>query len=292
MRLVFVHGRGQGGRTADELLQTWTTALNEGLTAIGRPGLGPQTEVRLPFYGRHLDELSRRRPEPGTVGLRGSAPGTVDELEGRLVLEIADRAGISEKEIAAEAGQDVVSRDPQNWAWVQAAARVLSRQLPWLGRRLLPVLTEDVNAYLTRVHVTRVVDDLVAEAVGDGPAVVVAHSLGTVVAYRVLSRVIPSVPVPLLVTLGSPLGIDVVKTHLPTPLGRPPGVEHWLNAADQRDYVALYSRLDRDTFPAEIENLSDVHNPRDDPHGITGYLRDEVVAGRIERALNQPAATS
>ena len=104
-------------------------------------------------------------------------------------------------------------------------------------------------------------------------------------AYRLLRDVVRDVEVPLFVTVGSPLGIDVVKRHLPRPLGMPARVRHWLNAADERDYVALYARLDRDTFPADIENISDVHNPLEDPHGIAGYLTDRVVLTRISHAV-------
>ncbi len=59
----------------------------------------------------------------------------------------------------------------------------------------------------------------------------------------------------------------------------------WLNAADVRDPVALYSRLEGDVFPGDIENLNDIANPPDNPHGVEGYLRDHRLARRIAAAL-------
>jgi len=285
VRLLLVHGRGQGQRTAEELLDTWRTALSDGLRRHDLPPLDPAVEVRLPFYGRRLDELTAARGRSGVVA-RGGEPGTADPFQGQLVLELAARAGVTDDEIAAEAIGDARERGPQNWEWVHSAAKLLSRKVPWLGRSLLPTLTRDVHAYLRRPSVTKAVDDLVVSDMGPGPTVVVGHSLGSIVAYRVLQNAAPAIEVPLLATVGSPLGIDIVKAYLPHPLGMPPKVGHWLNAADERDYVALYSRLDRDTFPADIENISDVHNPRDNPHGIAGYLSDRSVLTRISRAIS------
>lgn len=240
--------------------------------------------MRLPFYGKRLDDLTMRGPEPGGVVARGP-DGSVDPFQGEFVLELADRAGITESEITEEAHEEVVARKPENWQWVQAAGRVVSKRLPWLGERVLRQLTQDVHAYLTRLDVTEAVNEIVGAALDGTPAVVVGHSLGSIVAYCVLTARRDTVKVPLLVTLGSPLGINVVKRHLPRPLGRPLGVAHWLNAADVRDPIALYSRLDRDVFPAEIENLSDLHNLKDNPHGIGDYLADPIVARRIREAL-------
>jgi pimeloyl-ACP methyl ester carboxylesterase len=168
----------------------------------------------------------------------------------------------------------------------QAAARALTKRAPAFADWVMGRLTPDVDAYLTLLHVRQAVNSAVA-AYLDQPAVVVGHSLGSIVAYWVLTEGGVETSVPLLVTLGSPLGIETVKKRLPRPLGKPAGVKHWFNAADMRDDVALLSRLDRDTFPAEIENLSDVHNPKHDAHGISGYLADGVVAQRISEALRR-----
>ncbi|MFU8873213.1 hypothetical protein [Micromonospora sp. SL4-19] len=289
MRLVFVHGRSQGRKDPTELLLSWQNALTRGLELAGCPALDTSVEVRMPFYGRRLDELTEAGPAPGDVVRRG--PGnTVDPVEGEFVLDIAHRAGITDEEISAEAGEAVVARGPQNWPFVLAAGRLVSRRIPWLGRELLPLLTTDVAAYLTRPHVTKEINGLVKADIGEGPVVMVGHSLGSVVAYWVLRTELPAVDVRLFLTVGSPLGIDVVKRYLPVPLGMPGGVRKWLNAADRRDPVALFSRLDRDVFPADIENVDDIHNPEDNPHGIVGYLSDRIVCTRLSEALSVSAA--
>jgi hypothetical protein len=119
-------------------------------------------------------------------------------------------------------------------------------------------------------------------AAAGSPTVVVAPSLG------------PSWPtifceegqaqgwnVPLLVTVGSPLAIMVIKRAL-APMKHPGCIGHWFNAMDECDVVALYP-LDSRHFPIhpDIENKTDVENHTENRHGIAGYLDDVVVARRI-----------
>jgi hypothetical protein len=291
MRLVLVHGRGQGEKSAEQLRTQWLDALAKGLRDARTPGLPTDLDVRVPFYGALLDRLTFGDSVEGVVS-RGAVPGSADPIEGVLVLKLAKAAGVTDEEIAAEAHTrpTAVQRGPENWEWVQAAAVVLERKVPWFGERLLRALTRDVHAYLSRVDVTTQVNAILAAELDEGPAVVVGHSLGSIVAYWVLTeqgRQGPHVKVPLFVTVGSPLGIDVIQQYLPNPRGMPGGVAAWLNAADERDPVALVSRLDRDTFAPDtgIENVTDLHNPRENPHGIVGYLSDNIVARRIGSAL-------
>ncbi|MET7378738.1 serine peptidase [Streptomyces sp. NPDC005526] len=91
-------------------------------------------------------------------------------------------------------------------------------------------------------HVARTISE-------ERPRVVVAHSLGSVVAYEALWT-IPDVPIDLLLTLGSPLGMPrVVFDRLtPSPASRgqrPPGVRRWVNIVDPGDVVAIPRPLGR-----------------------------------------------
>lgn len=74
------------------------------------------------------------------------------------------------------------------------------------------------------------------------PNVVVAHSLGSVVAYETLWNY-PHPPVDLLITLGSPLAMpNVVYDRLQRhdgPHRRPHGVARWINIADPGDFIAI-----------------------------------------------------
>ena len=111
------------------------------------------------------------------------------------------------------------------------------------------------------------------------------HSLGSVVAYDVL-RIDPrSLQVPLYVTVGSPLGVRAIRDQF-KPLRSPSAVQAWYNAFDERDVVALYA-LDATNFPVlpAIVNYGWVVNSTSNRHGVSGYLDDANVAGRILDAL-------
>lgn len=80
------------------------------------------------------------------------------------------------------------------------------------------------------------------------PRIVIAHSLGSVVAYETLWAY-PLLTVELLITIGSPLGMPNVVFHNldPAPASgrgmKPPGVSRWINIADPADLVALPRHL-------------------------------------------------
>ncbi len=151
--------------------------------------------------------------------------------------------------------------------------------------------TADVYQYLRNPGVRDVIEDGVRGAMDpDTETVVVAHSLGTVVAYNLLRREGEhnSWKVPLFLTLGAPLGVTAIRKAL-QPISHPACVGAWFNAMDPQDIVSLYS-LEPPQFGVDpaIENKTDIDNHTDNQHGIAGYLDDAVVARRIHEALTAP----
>lgn len=285
MRLSFVHGMRQEAKDPAALRSVWETALIKAWGSASLPEQGYALEM--PFYGDVLHELTEqvRGQAPAVIARGAGGPGEFTPLEEALIRQMGADAGISDADVRTELGQEIVARGPANWEWVQGLARLLQRRVPGLGDFGLRFVRQ-VDAYLTRPHIREAVDELVAPCLAGEPTVVVAHSLGTIVAYRLLQKAGATARVPLFVTLGSPLGIDAIKQHIrPPKLGRPSGVAHWLNGTDERDYVALISRLDKNTFATGIENLSDISNRRDDAHFIGDYLSDKRIADRIHKAL-------
>jgi hypothetical protein len=280
--LVFVHGMRQEHREPKELEGEWQVALeaNWRRQGITRPAF----DLRMPYYGKILDLHTRGKTDGAPrVIARGDAP--MPRLASELLEQIGDKAGLTSAEIAAETGQSVVDRGLANQQWAQGIARLLGRKLPWLGHIALP-LVEQIDAYLTNMHARKAVDDEVGPELKGSPRVIVSHSLGTIVSYRLLTEFGVECQVPLFVTVGSPLGIDLVREYLKPPrVNVPPGVRKWVNGADKRDYVALYSALNKDSFCDGIENFTDIQNRQEDPHSILDYLTDPRIGERIARAL-------
>ena len=169
---------------------------------------------------------------------------------------------------------------------MQATLRAIDKYGGGAGQKTLETFTRDVFLYTTRAGVRDEIDAIVAAKLTEQPTVVVGHSLGTVVAYSVLRRDTRALKVPIYVTVGCPLAVRSIRDQF-RPLRTPKLIAAWYNAFDTRDTVALYP-LDRTNFnvdPGVIENKTDVRNPTENRHGISGYLGDKDVARRIHDAL-------
>jgi hypothetical protein len=295
--LVFVHGRSQEQKDASALKKEWIDALGVGLAKHQLTLAIPDTQIRFPFYGDTLFDLTHGKSadEAAKVIVRGDE---TDAEEKKFVLELLEEIrkenGITEEQLAEVAGQEVLERGPLNWPWVRATLQALDRFVPQSSSPTVALFTHDVYVYLTNSLVRQVIEDGIRQALAPGvETVVVAHSLGTVITYNLLRREghQQNWKVPLLVTVGAPLAVTAIRRTLKSfaPTRTPECVTAWLNAMDSRDVVALYP-LDPENFPIDppdpaIENKTDVQNKTDNRHGIVGYLDDDVVASRIHSAL-------
>lgn len=121
---------------------------------------------------------------------------------------------------------------------------------------------------------------------GGRPIMLIAHSMGSIIAYDVLAvagRTLPGLRISHLVTVGSPLGLSPVKEILAAPLRVPECVARWSNLADPRDHVARWdTRLSSDfrenSAGAAISDHLVINgyvgpSGKPNPHKIYGYLR-------------------
>lgn len=296
--LVLVHGRAQEQKDSIALKAEWLDALGEGLAMSGLTLPIPEPSVRFPFYGDTLYDMvdGLSADAAAEVVVRGVAQNA-DQKQFTLAVmrEIQAKAGISDEQVAAAIGEDVVQhRAPQNWEWVQGILRAVDRYVPHGSGTSIALFTSDVYQYLKNPGIRQHIEDGISKALTPGvETIVVSHSLGTVVAYNLLQREGKSRGwrVPLFVTLGSPLGIGEIRKSLRgmATTRCPECAGGWFNAMDERDVVALYP-LTPDHFPLApdrpaIVNKTDVRNRTKNRHGIGGYLDDQEVARRIHDAL-------
>jgi V8-like Glu-specific endopeptidase len=293
--LVFLHGRGQEGHDPAGMRRSWTAALNQGLTLAGINTIDP-ADAWFPFYGDRFVEAVRvtestfvsieaMSAEPA-ITLAPAAPSTRLLYE-TLVAEAAARAGMPDNEtLAAEGifsrlGGLVVSK--------------VQRQLSWLAARsgldslFIAQVLRDVAAYLDNDRVRGAVLDAVRETLPpSGRMVIVSHSLGTVVAMDLIHELNSAVDVALLVTAGSPLGLDAVYNRLLVRgPNRPERIGHWLNSWCPADGVAIGCPL-RDDWRGQLDEIA-VDNPKERAHSITEYLTDHTTARTIADGLKLPS---
>ncbi len=291
-QLVFVHGRSQEHKDAVELKAEWISTWAEGLQKNGLQIPIAEADIRFPYYGDTLFDLAEGAATDGAaeVIIRGAFD---DDDEKAFMLsviqEVRRKAEITDGQLAAVAGDEVVERGILNHEWVLGILRVLDSHLPGGSAASIALATHDVYQYLRNPGIRDVIETGVRTAMMPGvPTVVVGHSLGTVVAYNLLRRdgAASGWKVPLFVTVGSPLAVTAIRLAL-RPIAFPSCAGDWYNALDPRDVVALYP-LDAAHFAVNpaIENKIDVYNQSENRHGIAGYLSDKDVARRIYDALN------
>jgi pimeloyl-ACP methyl ester carboxylesterase len=173
----------------------------------------------------------------------------------------------------------------------------------WITRALTRALLRDVHDFLFVDERRRYMEERLQERldVGGGPFIVIAHSQGSMIAYDVLARAKRKYDVPLLITIGSPLGLGEVKSRMKDitsqkTLGVPTGVGTWINVADRGDPVAIDADLTDDFAPKGTVRDETVVNPDSPthPHSGSGYLQTTpvrtAVLATIERALFQRVA--
>lgn len=112
------------------------------------------------------------------------------------------------------------------------------------------------------------------------PDVIIAHSLGSVVAYEALYAHAHR-NVELLITAGSPLAMpDIVFDRLRDPASRPPGVHRWINIADPGDIIAVPRNGISRAFTDVAADITDsIHCF--DFHRATHYLQSGAITGAL-----------
>lgn len=288
--LVLVHGRAQQDKGAVALKAEWVESLRRGLALTGLELPVAESVIRFPYFGDALRDMTESRSHIAEIVVRGEGLGAEEAAFLQSVIEeVRLAAGVTDAQVAAETEEpDVVERGPLNWLWVRAVLRALDKHVPGTSGPSIALFTRDVHRYLRNVGIRDRIEAGVRAALRPGvPAVVVGHSLGSVVTYNLLRREgeREGWMVPLFVTVGSPLAVGAIRRSL-APLRHPACAMHWFNAMDPRDLIALHP-LDEAHFPVDpqVENKTDIYNATGNRHGITGYLSDPEVVRRIHAGL-------
>ena len=288
-RLVLVHGIKQEGRSSAGIQTEWLEAL---LDTIGDKTALHNIETTAPFYGDILFEQTKKYvPGQGRSASAEGLAGKGVEFYGPLLKEIAER----EAELNPALSQEVTDASASSGKRGEGIhkksiiklVKIIEKISPLHGSWALKGLPQ-AYTYLNSRVAQREVDNCVRPHFETNqPVIVVAHSLGTIVTFKLLRELGSKVNVPLLITLGSPLGLKVVRKALGSSYSKPAGVGQWVNGFDPSDFVALARKLSSDLYDTKINEISDIKNGDEDPHAIgnNGYLTDKRVADKISSAI-------
>jgi hypothetical protein len=183
-----------------------------------------------------------------------------------------------------------------NAATTLVSAQPLRKLGRWTSGRAMIYDLSQVARYLSRTEMTsggisldeRIRGRVLSE-LGSGPVLVIAHSLGSVVAFETLHEFIGLVP--MWITIGSPLGMRtaVLPRLVPRPPVTPDCVREWRNFWDGDDVISVRGTLEDDFGP----NSSGVRARSEQlrsralwAHDATRYLRTEEVAAAAVTVLS------
>ncbi len=291
VKLVFLHGRSQEDKDPLVLRQRWVAALEQGVEKAGLDLPIDERDIIFPYYGDALRDITSE--EPKSLATVRIPLREHEDFACSVLQECLDDIGITREVIAAETTP--TDTFPNRFStqlsheWVHRGLSLLDRYVPRASARSIEATAADVTEYLHNVEVQGYIENGVAQAFehcAGEPTVVVGHSMGSIIAYRALSEGgVVDCPVKELITIGSPLGMRVIREAV-APIEHPPNVGSWLNAYDERDIIAL-NPLNDTYFPVEpkIKNYGGVENDSDNHHKVRGYLSDRVVATSIVKAL-------
>lgn len=301
-RLIFIHGIKQDPDGKDQLTARWRNLLAANATM---PGLFEATDSAMVFYA---DILGAAAIAAGIVGMGPVAEAaTSDAAEADFIAaglrEMARSAGATDQEISMAADSQagttaMIAQGSAVGRRLVGALAAIEARVPAAGLLGVRVLKE-AYLYLTQPALRDAIDqrarDVIAPALAAGDRIVVlSHSLGTVIGFRVLRELAAAPlpagaagtpPVPLLVTMGSPLSIAAVRKHVGLPTVRPAIVGRWANFYDKSDLVSLGKGLPAEVFGAGISNDGDVDNDTFNAHGIEGYLIHDHIIAALEQEL-------
>ncbi|MFR9751326.1 hypothetical protein ACL02S_09845 [Nocardia sp. 004] len=301
--IVLVHGIAQQQGSADTLEARWLPALAGGVRNHGaeeladrlwRDGAPGSLSTRMAFYGNQF--LAEGAQGAGTE-LDDTQLDLMEQLAAEWLTTAATHA--SDKRDRATAFRlgtppppDAVAQGVT--ATLRPAINALMR-LRWfapfgfgLAQKFVVSALSQVVGYLTDEKIREYAQQRVLEQIGPDTRLVIAHSLGSVVAYEALHHT--DHPVTLL-TMGSPLGLrTVIYDRLrPQPTIVPKSVTDWRNLVDEDDIVAAHLELAELFSPCPGSTVVPITEQYLDngssPHDSTNYLTKATTGGIVAKAL-------
>jgi len=268
--IVLVHGIDQQQKPADVRESEWLPALAGGVRLAGFPAIadrlwrgssGPGAiEARMAYYGQLFLRRDVQGDDLGELSAdeQAFAQQLAEEWLTRAAMQASrpDDKQTASRELAYV--RDQVGDEEQGIGAVLRSAINGVARVKWFAPYGMAFAERFVNRALAQV--TRYFSDegvrsaalhAVKELIDPDTKVVVGHSLGSVIAYEAMHQI--GHPLPLLITIGSPLGLEtmIYPKLRPQPPCFPPVVQRWVNVADRDDFIAAAPDL-RPMFSAGI----------------------------------------
>lgn len=300
--ITFIHGIGNKP-PAPDLLRSWLAAL----AADGGPDLSSSGITTTIVYWADV-LYAKPVPQPELEQLVALSP-ELSDLTGDLQVPVARTPEEAEflTMLAAKLGGAMVTAEAGLAA--EAGESLTEVPLPWpIKKKLLEIFLRDAHHYLfdvqhqprpgvsyqVRQEIRRRFVSAVQAVPGGECHLVIAHSLGSVIAYDCMKNVPECGAVDAFVTIGSPLGLSEVQDRLGPGYSRSDGFPAdrlsgpWTNLADRLDPVSgLDCAVGGDYRRSGVEVVKDVIvvNHGSWRHAALQYLQRQEVREAVRTGL-------
>lgn len=260
--IILVHGIDQQQKSADMLESQWVPCLAGGVRTAGFPEVADRIwrdagnpgsiESRMAFYGNLFLTPGQQGDDAGEYTAEESE--FAEALAVEWLKHAAERAT---KPKVREIGGRELAYVTKQMGTEQGAGSVVRSAIGSLAKiswfapygmgfaeRFINRSLAQVTRYLTKEDIRSAALGSVFKLIGPETKVLIGHSLGSVIAYEAAHLM--KQPLPLLITLGSPLGLQtIIYPRLrPRPPGFPPNARRWVNVADRDDFIATEPDLE------------------------------------------------
>jgi len=274
--LVVIHGRDRRWPDQASLARAWETSLRAGLRRVGAPW---------------ADDLPMRFVDYGAAWRDLGQPDDVSAVQAEFATELLER---SSDQGAAPAPWSM-------WSGVGGLVDALGQQAGIDDPAVLELFLNDLAEYFRDGNGRASANGAVAAEAGaaEGDVILLAHGVGSIASYVSLANAGESLgQVRGLVTFGSPLGMDAVRTRVDAiapGVPFPAAPRRWINIFDELDFAATVPRLEPifralDGRRVEDEAVADQRQPgagRGRAHDASRYFGSIEFASRLQQLIGE-----
>ncbi|MFH4157684.1 lipase family protein [Acinetobacter bereziniae] len=294
MKIIFIHGMNQQNYNADNLKQHWLDIFQQGINELKLAISTTELDISLPFYGDLITkhQLSNRFDLDAFLPKSwvnfhlhkhsATAPSTV--LNTAPTIPILPYF-MPEHELKLSKRLYLASQLFKDKALKEFS--VILNNFPKLHESLIHKFLIETYLYLANPQFMDEVHQRISASLeADQSHVIVAHSLGTVIAYNLLQQLSPQYKIQRFITLGSPLAFKVIQSKLTPPIQSPTCLNgDWHNFYSPDDFLTAFPLVNAPfDFQPAILNTS-ISTFIHSPHQIAGYLQHPAVIKNIVEAL-------
>ena len=293
MKLIFIHGAQQQSFDAKGLQDHWLNIFKLGLDHLDVQVPFQNLNLAFPYYGDLIHQhrlaqldtpLDAFMPQAWQDWhlpyLQNPEPQQIDQ-DRKLIPLLAkhheELSLTSRLYLFSHLAKDHVLRE----------FVMLLNKFPKLHENMLHRYILEVYLYLANPDFMNDVHQRVIQSFDeDEEYIIVAHSLGTVIAYNLLQQLSKKVKIKRFITLASPLAFRVVQSRLNRPTEQLAALQgDWHNFYSHEDYLTTFP-LDHSFFNFQPSIINQgISTFAHKPHEIVGYLQHPLVVQSIIESI-------